>query len=144
MSPTCCVPPLFIAEVCFTPFLSSHAQSSGMPTTLGLCFFAISTASPMWSPCPCVHSRTSTAFTSFSLAGQTGLPITQGSTRIVLPFGVWRRKVSCPSQEILMPFSFFSRSQLSAAVLRYRHRQRNHSSHSRLPPSISPLRNTLQ
>src|SRR5579871_3608047 len=32
-----------------------------------------------------------------------GLPMIQGSTMMVLPPGVWKRKVACPSQVILMP-----------------------------------------
>ena len=41
-SPKVWVPPLFISAVCLTPFFLSQPQSSGMPTTWGLCFLAIS------------------------------------------------------------------------------------------------------
>src|SRR5215468_2261398 len=76
-----------------------------MPTTLGLCFLANSTASPMWSPCPCVHNMTSILSKVFLLDGVEGLFMTQGSTRICLPPGVSNRKVACPSQVTLIPLN---------------------------------------
>src|SRR5215468_1895840 len=79
-----------------------------MPTTLGLCFLANSTASPMWSPCPCVHNMTSILSKVFLLDGVEGLFMTQGSTRICLPPGVSNRKVACPSQVTLIPLNLIS------------------------------------
>src|SRR5215813_8390140 len=76
-----------------------------MPTTLGLCFLANSTASPMWSPWPCVHNMTSILSKLFLLDGVEGLFMTQGSTRICLPPGLSNRKVACPSQVTLIPLN---------------------------------------
>ena len=57
----------------FHAFFRSHPHSSGMPTTFGSCFLAISTASPMWSKWPWVQSMTSTFLTFFSFCRTHGI-----------------------------------------------------------------------
>src|SRR3984885_8397022 len=104
MSPTVCVPPLFLPEVCLTPFFSSHPHSSTMPTTFGLCCLAMATASPMWSPWPCVQSMTSTFLIALCDSGHMGLPMTHGSMRIILPAGVSTLKVAWPSHVSFQQF----------------------------------------
>src|ERR1700685_2423140 len=66
----------------------------------------MATASPMWSPWPCVQISASAFFTSFSLSGHMGLFITQGSTYTVAPSAVSMRKLAWPSQVSLLPARF--------------------------------------
>src|ERR1700722_14278735 len=103
ISPTFCVPPLFIALVPATPFDSSQAQSSKIPTTCGLNFFPNSTASAMWSKWPWVTSMVSMRSNFLSFSGHIGLVRIQGSMRTTLPSGVWMRKAAWSSHVSLFP-----------------------------------------
>ena len=71
MSPTRWLPPLFIGEVFWTPLRSIQMHSSWMPTTVGVVAFAMATASPIWSKCPCVQSIRSSWPIVFSDSGNS-------------------------------------------------------------------------
>src|SRR5271165_1484241 len=111
---TVCVPPSFMGAICFAPLFSIQAQSSKMPTTIGLCCLAIATASPMWSKWPWVQMSTSAFFTCFSPSGHIGLPMTHGSTYTVTPSLVSMRKVEWPSHVIRFPCRFIVPSNLQS------------------------------
>src|SRR5436305_10777477 len=98
MSLTVCEPPRFIPEQFSTPFFCSQAQISYTAITVGLCFLATSTASPLWSKCPWLMSITSTAFRFVWFAGQAGFSLNHGSITTCLPLAVSMRNVECPYQ----------------------------------------------
>src|SRR3954449_10813908 len=73
-------------------------------TALGVCLVARSTASPVWSLCPCVSSSTSNGPGSVNSSGTPGLPVTQGSISTRLPPGVSMIQVACPTHVSRSPF----------------------------------------
>ena len=72
---TSTVPPLFGSCVSATPWFESQPASSTGATTGHECFFARSTASPTWSPCPCVIAITSTRSGVTLLGGALRVPV---------------------------------------------------------------------
>src|SRR5579859_1902057 len=81
---------------------------------VGLCWLAISRASPRWSPCPWVSSRRSQPSTFFRCSGAAGLVVTQASTRMLTPSALRTCQVPCPTQ-VKLTCSFSAMSHLLPA-----------------------------
>ena len=92
-------PPLLIAWVMSSPISSPSTPRSSTCAIRGQAKARASrTASPTWSPWPCVTRIASTRSGSSSAAGQDGFPVSHGSTYTLSPAGVSKRKAACPSQ----------------------------------------------
>src|SRR5664279_2180790 len=122
ISPNANVPPLFIPVVASDPPGSRRASQrliSWMHGQVGRSRLASATASPMWSPWPCVTRRRSQAVTASAAFGLFGFP-NHGSIRIVFPPGVRTSTQAWPYQVIVVagssPIRGTSGSNLSRAL----------------------------